>query len=128
MRLLTALAALTWLGACDVPSLERAQGQAASIGGQALDVARGSVDTRTACMLAGQSEAFCGCAQERLGSEITEEHVTAITGVVRETVEGASVETAAETAANIDPATRDALVQCATHAAIQGAIGGEGGN
>ena len=126
MRILTALAALALLSACDVPSLEHAQQQAADIGGQALEAARGAVDTRTACMLAGQSEAFCGCVQERLGAEITEEHVAAITGVVRETVEGASVESAAETATNIEPTTRDALVQCATHAAIQGAIGGEG--
>jgi hypothetical protein len=127
MRLLTALAALALLSACDVPSnLEEAKQQAADIGGQVVDTARGAVDTRTACMLAGQSEAFCGCVQERLGPEITEEHVTAITTVARETLEGRSVEAAAESASNIDPTTRDALVQCATHAAVQGALGGEG--
>lgn len=127
MRILTALAALVLLSACDVPSnLEEAQQQAADIGGQVMDTARGAVDTRTACMLAGQSEAFCGCVQEHLGPQITEEHVTAITTVARETLEGRSVEAAAESASNIDSTTRDALVQCATHAAIQGAIGGEG--
>jgi len=126
MRILTALAALALLSACDVPSdLEEAKQQAADIGGQVIDTARGAVDTRTACMLAGQSEAFCGCVQDRLGSEITEEHVTAITTVARETLEGRSVEAAAESTSNIEPATRDALVQCATHAAIQGAIGSE---
>jgi hypothetical protein len=115
------------LCACDVPSnLEDAKQQAADIGGQVLDTARGAVDTRTACMLAGQSEAFCGCVQERLGPQITEEHVTAITTVAREALEGRSVEAAAESASNIDPTTRDALVQCATHAAVQGALGGEG--
>lgn len=127
MRILTALAALALLSACDVPSnLEEAKQQAADIGGQVVDTARGAVDTRTACMLAGQSEAFCGCVQGRLGAEITEEHITAITTVARETLEGRSVEAAAESASNIDATTRDALVQCATHAAIQGAIGGEG--
>jgi hypothetical protein len=127
MRILAALAALALLSACDVPNLEEAQQHAENIGGQAMDAARGAVDTRTACVLAGQSEAFCGCVQERLGSEITEEHLTAITTVVRDTIQGASVEAAAESASNIEPATRDALVQCATHAAVQGAIG-EAGN
>ena len=127
MRIVTAFAALVLLSACDVPSnLEEAKQQAADIGGQVMDTARGAVDTRTACMLAGQSEAFCGCVQERLGPQITEEHVTAITTVARETLEGRSVEAAAESASNIDPTTRDALVQCATHAAVQGVIGGEG--
>jgi hypothetical protein len=127
MRILAAFAALALLSACDVPNLEEAQQHAENIGGQAMDAARGAVDTRTACVLAGQSEAFCGCVQERLGSEITEEHLTAITTVVRDTIQGASVEAAAESASNIEPATRDALVQCATHAAVQGAIG-EAGN
>ncbi|UPT62849.1 MAG: hypothetical protein M0D54_21420 [Hyphomonadaceae bacterium JAD_PAG50586_4] len=129
MRLITTLAALALLSACDVPTnLEEAKQQAADIGGQVMDTARGAVDTRTACMLAGQSEAFCGCVQERLGPQITEEHVTAITTVARETLEGRSVEAAAESASNIDPTTRDALVQCATHAAVQGALGGEAEN
>lgn len=130
MRILTVLAALALLSACDSANLEQAQQHAANIGGQVLDTARSAVDTRTACMLAGQSAAFCGCVQQRLGSEITEEHMAAVTGVVRETLEGRSVEAAAQSASNIEPATRDALVQCATHAAIQGAIGGEaeGGN
>ncbi|MBX9746783.1 MAG: hypothetical protein K2X34_07770 [Hyphomonadaceae bacterium] len=118
MRILVALAALALVAACD-----QIQEQASDIGGQALEAARGAVDTRTACVLAGQSEAFCGCVQERLGSEITQEHLDAITGVARRTVEGASVEAAAEEAQNIDPTTRDAIVQCATTAAIQGALG-----
>ncbi|WP_325062458.1 hypothetical protein [Vitreimonas sp.] len=95
----------------------------ASIGGQALEAATGAVDTRTACVLAGQSEAFCGCVQERLGSRITREHVDAITGVARDALSGEGMEAAARTAENIDPATRDALIQCATQTAIQGALG-----
>lgn len=54
--------------------------------------------------------------------------MTAITTVARETLEGRSVEAAAESASNIDPTTRDAVVQCATHAAVQGALGGEAEN
>lgn len=127
MRILIALAALTLVAACDVPNLEQVQQDAAELGGQAMDAARGAVDTRTACMLAGQSEAFCGCVQERLGSEITQEHLDAITGVAQRTVEGGSLETAAEEAQNVDPTTREALVQCATQAAVQGVIG-ESGN
>lgn len=129
MRILSALAALALLAACDVPDVEQIQQQASDIGGQAIEAARGAVDTRTACVLAGQSEAFCGCVQERLGPEITQEHLDAITGVARRTVEGEGegLETAAEEAQNVDPTTRDALVQCATQAAVQGVIG-EAGN
>lgn len=127
MRILIALSALALVAACDVPDIEQIQQEATEIGGQAIDAARGAVDTRTACMLAGQSEAFCGCVQERLGPEITQEHLDAITGVAQRTVEGGSLETAAEEAQNVDPATREALVQCATQAAVQGILG-EGGN
>jgi hypothetical protein len=127
MRFLIALSALALVAACDVPDIEQIQQEATEIGGQAIDAARGAVDTRTACMLAGQSEAFCGCVQERLGPEITQEHLDAITGVAQRTVEGGSLETAAEEAQNVDPATREALVQCATQAAVQGIVG-EAGN
>lgn len=122
-----ALSALALVAACDVPEVEQIQQEAAEIGGQALEAARGAVDTRTACMLAGQSEAFCGCLQERLGPEITQEHLDAVTGMARRTAEGGSLETAAQEAQNVDPATRDALVQCATQAAVQGIVG-EAGN
>jgi hypothetical protein len=127
MRFLIALSALALVAACDVPDIEQIQQEATEIGGQAMEAARGAVDTRTACMLAGQSEAFCGCVQERLGPEITQEHLDAITGVAQRTVEGGILETAAEEAQNVDPATREALVQCATQAAVQGIVG-ESGN
>jgi hypothetical protein len=97
------------------------------MGSQALDAASGAVDTQTACMLAGQSQAFCGCVQDRLGPEITGEHIEAMTSVVRDTLKGQGVETAAQSAEGIDDATRDALFQCATHAAIEGAVN-EAGN
>jgi len=119
MRILIAALSLFALAACD----EQAQQDLANIGGQAIESASSVVDTRTACVLAGQSEAFCGCVQQRLGARITREHVEDITGVVSATLNGRSIEAATESAQNIDPATRDALLQCATHAAVQGVIG-----
>lgn len=107
------------LAACG--DLQEAKQGAIEIGGQVVEAASGAVDTQTACTLAGQSPAFCGCVQERLGPELTAEHVQALTSVVRETLSAQSIEDAAN-AAEIDPATRDAVVQCATHAAIQGAV------
>lgn len=127
MRFLTILLATFVLAACDAPELDQAKQDMASIGGDMLESASGAVDTQTACMMAGQSEAFCGCVQERLGARITREHVEDITGVVTDSLSGEGIEGAARGAQNIDPATRDALVQCATHAAVQGVIG-EGGN
>jgi hypothetical protein len=126
VKTLVAIGAMLALAACG-EAVQQAKQGAAEIGGQALEAARGAVDTRTACMIAGQSEAFCGCVQERLGAEIKAEHVDALTSVVRDTVSGQGVEAAAQGAENIDTSTREALVQCATHAAIQGAVS-EGAN
>lgn len=123
MRSFAVLATLLVLSACDAPNLEQAGQDLAAIGGQAVEAASGAVDTRTACMIAGQSETFCGCVQDRLGARITREHVEDITGVVAEAAQSGSIEGAANSAENIDPATRDALVQCTTHAAVQGALG-----
>jgi hypothetical protein len=123
MRTLIALAALFTLAACDASNLEQAQEDMAKLGGQAIDMASSAVDTRTACVLAGQSEAFCGCVQERLGARVTREHVEDITGVVTEAVQSGSIEGAARSAENIDPTTRDALIQCAANTAVQGIIG-----
>jgi hypothetical protein len=74
-------------------------------------------------MIAGQSEAFCGCVQDRLGARITPERIEDITSVVGEAVQSGSIEGAAQSAQNIDPTTREALLQCTTHAAVQGALG-----
>lgn len=114
-------------GCGEAIDLQQAKQGAIELGGQALEAASGAVDTQTACVLAGQSPAFCGCLQERVGPAITTEHLEALSGVVRETLSGQGVETAAENAEGIDAATREALVQCATHAAIQGAVN-EAGN
>lgn len=123
MRTLIALAAMLALAACDAADLETAKQEAASLGGQALEAATSAVDTRTACVMAGQSEAFCGCVQERLGPRITREHVEDLANVTLQATSAEGVEAAAREAENIDPATREAVVQCATHAAVQGMIG-----
>ncbi len=120
MRTFIALTALLTLAACDVANVEEDLNK---LGGQAIDMASSAVDTRTACVLAGQSEAFCGCVQERIGARVTREHVEDITGVVTEAVQSGSIEGAARSAENIDPATRDALIQCAANTAVQGMIG-----
>jgi hypothetical protein len=123
MRILATLAALFVLSACDAADLQQAGQDLASVGGQALETASGAVDTKTACMIAGQSDAFCGCVQERLGTRITPAHIEDVTSVVGEAMQSGSIEGAAQSAQNIDPVTREALLQCATHAAVQGALG-----
>ncbi len=85
------------------------------------------LDTRSACLLAGQSASFCGCLAERIGPDITPEHVEALTEMARATVTGEAMQTAAEAAPGIDAQSREAIVQCATRAAVEGAIT-EGGN
>lgn len=123
MRSVAALAALFLLSACDAADLQQAGQDLATVGGQALETASSAVDTRTACMLAGQSDAFCGCVQERLGARITPEQIEDVTSVVTEAVQSGSIEGAAQSAQNIDPVTREALLQCTTQAAVQGALG-----
>jgi hypothetical protein len=116
MRIAVALAILT-LAACGQADLEKAKGEALDLGQQALEVAAGAVDVRTACTLAGQSEAFCGCLQERTGSEISPEAIEAIGTVVRRTIAGEGMEAAVDGATGLDQQTRDALIQCAVQPA-----------
>lgn len=116
MRTLLALAALA-LAACGQADLEKAKDGALDLGQQALEVAADAVDVRTACSLAGQSEAFCGCLQERAGSEISPEAIEAIGTVVRRTIAGEGMEAAVEGATGLDQRTRDALIQCAAQPA-----------
>lgn len=124
MRIVAALAALFVLSACDAADVRQAGQDLAKAGEQALETASSAVDTRTACMLAGQSDGFCSCVQTRLGSRITPEQIDDVTSVVTEAVQSGSIEGAAQSAQNIDPATREALLQCTTQAAVQGALGG----
>lgn len=118
------MAAALALGACgDINAeIDRAKQGAIEAGQEALNAGADVLDTRTACLLAGQSDAFCGCLSERLGSDITPEHVEALSAAVRATLEGQTLETASQAAEGVDAATRDALVQCATRAALEGAV------
>jgi hypothetical protein len=115
MRSIVALALLT-LAACGEADLEKAKQGAIDIGQGALELAANAVDLRTACTLAGQSEAFCGCVQDRLGADISPETVEAISTVIRRAVAGEGMEAAAEGATGMDQPTRDALVQCSVQA------------
>ncbi len=116
------------LSACgDAVDLQNVKQGALDLGGQALEAASGAVDTKTACILAGQSEVFCGCVQDSLGSEISGEHLEALKTVVSESLNGQGLSSAIEKAVEVDPETREALVQCAASAAVESAIG-EAGN
>lgn len=89
---------------------------------EAAQTASGMVGVKTACTLAGQSEAFCGCVDERLGS-LDAGQLDALSKVVVETVRTGSIEAAAQSADGLGPETRQALVQCATRAAVTGVVG-----
>jgi len=116
------------LAACgDAADLQPVKQGALDLGGQALEAASGAVDTKTACMLAGQNEAFCGCVQDSLGSRITGEHLEALKTVFSESLSGEGMSAAIEKASSVDAPTREALVQCATTAAVEGALA-EAGN
>jgi hypothetical protein len=119
MRVIAIALAALGLAACG--DAEEAKQGAAELGRQALESVRSAVTTQTVCTLAGQSDAFCGCVQERLGPEISDEHVEALSIVVRRTLEGEGVEGALEGAQNIDAPTREALLHCAAQTAMQDA-------
>lgn len=124
MRILLVAGLAFALTACgDGADFQQAAQGALDLGGQALEAASGAVDTRTACVLAGQSEVFCGCVQDSLGPEITGEHLETLKNVVSESLKGEGLQAAVETAGGVDAETRDALVQCAATAAVQGAAG-----
>ena len=128
MRTILVASFVLALAACgDATDLQEVKQGALDLGGQALEAASGAVDTKTACVLAGQSELFCGCVQDSLGSEITAEHLEALKNVVGESLSGEGLPAAVEKAVDVDPKTRETLAQCATKAAVEGAIG-EAGN
>jgi tellurite resistance protein TerC len=129
VRMLLASAGVFALAACgDLSSdLENAKQEAVAIGRETLEAAGGEVNTRNACLLAGQSEAFCSCLSERLGAEITPEQIGAVSEAVQATLAGETIASTEGDPASIDASTRQAVVQCATRAAIDGAVG-EGAN
>jgi hypothetical protein len=71
-------------------------------------------------MLAGQSAAFCGCLQTELGPRIEPAHIDALTSVIAASVKGDLA--AGVQSATPEPATRQALTQCAVRAAVAGAV------
>lgn len=126
---LIALAAALMLASCgDAPEfsgeLSEAKQGIASLGREALQGAASAIDTRTACTISGQSPAFCACIATRLGDRITPAHVEAFSQVISQTVAGAPVEASGGDEAH--RATRQAVIACATTAAIQGVVGEAG--
>jgi hypothetical protein len=84
--------------------------------------AGGLMTTQNACLLAGQSEVFCGCLSTELGNKLDASHIESLTTALK-TGLGGDLKGALKDANNIDPDTRAALTKCGTRAAISGAIG-----
>lgn len=76
--------------------------------------------------LAGQSEAFCGCVAERLGPNITSENLETLRVAIETSINGEVLDASPASGEPADAATREALIQCATRSAVQGAIGDTG--
>lgn len=100
---------------------------AGAVADSALGAVSQAVDTKTACMIAGQGEPFCGCLQDTLGAELDGERLRALADAVARTlgVGGLAAATGEESAA--DAETKNAMIQCAARAAAEGAIGEAGG-
>lgn len=116
------------LAACgDTTGFQQIRQGALDLGGQALEAATGVVDTRTACVLAGQPEAFCECVQDNLGAERSGEQLEMLRNVVSEALNSKDLQAVLEASGGPDAETRNAIVQCTANAAIEGALG-EAGN
>ncbi len=108
----------------DGGALQALRDQAVDVAGVAARAAGDVIDTRTACGLAGKPEAFCTCLAEELGPRIDPQHIEALSTVLRGAIDGASdgaIGDVTTKAADLEPGTQDALVSCATKAAIEGA-------
>ena len=129
VQFLLIAAASFGLAACGdlTADVERAKQGAVELGQEALRAGADVLDTESTCLLAGQSPEFCTCLSERLGPEVTPEQIDALTEIVRATVNGEGVQPGAETTQGINAQTREAIVQCATRSAIEGAVS-EGAN
>lgn len=110
------------LGACDNAG-SAIKSSAGEFAKEATRTASGFVSLKTACTVAGQSEAFCGCVQERLGSRLDAAQLRGVTEVIVEAVKTGTLEGAAQNAGALSPETRTALVQCAARATVAGAVG-----
>lgn len=92
----------------------------------AKEFAAETVDTKTACMLAGQDEVICGCVQEKVGARLSPDDIKALTDIVKRAVSAETIEAAAkESAAAVDPKFGEALAQCAVRNAIGAEAEGE---
>jgi hypothetical protein len=84
--------------------------------------AGGLMTTQNACLLAGQSEIFCGCISTELGEKLDTSHIEGLTKALQASLSG-DIGGALKDASSIDPDTRAALTKCGTRAAISGAMG-----
>ena len=109
------------LGACDNAGSAIKAG-AGDFAREATRTASGMVSLKTACTVAGQSEAFCGCVQDQLGSRLDAAQLRGVTEVVVETVKTGTLAGAAKSSVALSPETRTALVQCAARVAVSGAV------
>ena len=89
---------------------------------EATAAAGGLMSTTNACLLAGQSQAFCGCLGTEMGQTLDAKHIEGLTGAVKAGLSG-DVDAALKEAKEIDPETRKALTTCAARAAISGVVG-----
>ncbi len=110
------------LAACDNAGSAIKSG-AGDFAKEASRTASGMVSLNTACRVAGQSEAFCGCVQNQLGSKLDAGQLRGITEVIVETVKTGTLEGAAQNSQMLSPETRTALIQCAARATVAGAVG-----
>lgn len=117
-RAIVCALALLSLAACG-EQVAQMKDAAVDLGKEAAKAASEVVDTKTACTLAGQNEAFCGCLQTELGARIAPEHIDAVAKVVKDSLGGGGVQKAAEAATGVDQKTKDALIKCS----VQGAVG-----
>ena len=129
VQFLLIAAASFGLAACGdlTADVERAKQGAVELGQEALRAGADVLDTESACVLAGQSPAFCSCLSERLGPEVSSEQIDALSEMVRATLDGEGAQAETRTADGVNAQTREAIVQCATRSAIEGAVS-EGAN
>lgn len=122
LRYVLVIAGCLALTACDNAgsALKTSAGDFAK---EATRTASGMVGLKTACTVAGQSEAFCGCVEERLGAKLDPSQLKGVTDVILQTVKTGSLEGAAQNATALPPETRTALVQCAARATVAGVVG-----
>lgn len=126
---LAPLAFLALIG-CNSPEVGAAAGELKSVAKaaagdaikEASGMAGGLMTTKNACLLAGQSEVFCGCLGTELGQTLDAKHLEGLSGALKAGL-GGDVDGALKEATNIDPDTRAALAKCGTRAAIAGAVG-----